>query len=92
MSLPGNCLVIGLTHQPLAQPTWATTLEGIGPSPPHVYTEYAEWLRLVACWVFDAVTHPSDVSIATALRDDKTVFNGIGAYTVTEVCALAGML
>ncbi|KAH6894015.1 hypothetical protein BKA70DRAFT_1232556 [Coprinopsis sp. MPI-PUGE-AT-0042] len=75
----------------LFQPTWATTWDGLGLSLPYVYTNYTQWLENVACWVFHEVTHPSDRSIATALRDDKTVFNGIGAYTVTEVCALAGI-
>ncbi|KAH6871280.1 hypothetical protein BKA70DRAFT_1488984 [Coprinopsis sp. MPI-PUGE-AT-0042] len=75
----------------LFQPTWATTWDGLGVSLPYVYTDYTRWLENVACWVFHEVTHPSDRSIATALRNDKAVFNGIGAYTVTEVCTLAGI-
>ncbi|KAH6902995.1 hypothetical protein BKA70DRAFT_1433968 [Coprinopsis sp. MPI-PUGE-AT-0042] len=60
----------------LFQPTWATTWDGLGVSLPYVYTDYTRWLENVACWVFHEVTHPSDRSIATALRNDKAVFNG----------------
>ncbi|KAF7310366.1 hypothetical protein HMN09_00578600 [Mycena chlorophos] len=75
----------------VAQLTWSTTPYV---PPPNIYDSPGEYLGLIAAWIectfFDIIT-ALDTLIGDQLRADQILFQGLGKYTVDEVCFLAGI-
>ncbi|KAJ3559886.1 hypothetical protein NM688_g63 [Phlebia brevispora] len=89
----GIAIVAFVSKDLVFTPNWVHSAAELPYKLPDVHLDYEAFISEVAKWieVRRASTSPRGGLAVTAIRDARTVFAGIGVYTVVEVFFLAGL-
>ncbi|KAJ7050859.1 hypothetical protein C8F01DRAFT_1092026 [Mycena amicta] len=79
-----------VSHDNMFQPTWNKTLEAFG-IPPSPTKDRDRWLANAKEWVTEQLKSRSEALAAFVIRENKTIWEGAGVYTVSEIFFLAGL-
>ncbi|KAH9915385.1 hypothetical protein B0H21DRAFT_665055, partial [Amylocystis lapponica] len=88
----GEYVLAFLTLDNLIMAHWATSFEDLPHKHVDVYTDNSKFLKVVGAWVESRCTNDKCKQDSFAvIVDGRSVFGGVGVYTVIELFFLAGL-